>query len=192
MLAAVRDFSVLSDVEFEELVADLLSAEYGVPVERFARGADGGVDLRWRATPTADYLIGQCKHYHRSSIAQLAAAARAEVVHLNSLSLGGYRFITSFDLTIGQKNQIYAILTKWMSGPDDVMGARDIDGLLTRHPTVEQRHPKLWVSSGSQLFWATHSELASRASALREAARPASVSPSVCPEQGIRRGESAT
>jgi hypothetical protein len=45
---AVRDFTVLSDIEFEEVAADLLAAELNRPVERFGVGRDGGADLRWQ------------------------------------------------------------------------------------------------------------------------------------------------
>jgi hypothetical protein len=45
----MRSFDVLSDLEFEEVVADILAAELNRPVERFARGQDDGVDLRWKA-----------------------------------------------------------------------------------------------------------------------------------------------
>ena len=41
-------------------------------------------------------------------------------------------------------------------------GVDDIDGLITRFPQVEQAHPKLWLATGTQLFWATHSEPAGR------------------------------
>jgi hypothetical protein len=164
----VRDFSVLSDVEFEELVADLLAVELGTPVERFATGRDGGVDLRWRVGGARRRCVGQCKHYARSSWSQLLAAARGEVAHVTNLRPDNYRFITSFDLTTGQKDQLYALFAQWMSGPDDVLGGRDVDGLLTLHEHIERSHPKLWLATGSQLFWATHADLANRAIALRE------------------------
>ncbi|MDH6110228.1 hypothetical protein P3T36_004840 [Kitasatospora sp. MAP12-15] len=158
----MRNLSVLSDVEFEELAADLLSAELGTPVERFAAGPDGGVDLRWRGT-----AIGQCKHYQRSSFPKLLAAAEKELSKVEKIAPISYVFITSFDLTVGQKEKIYGIFKDWMTGPDDVWGGRDIDGLLTNHPDVERRHPKLWVTTGMQLFWATNSGIANRAGALR-------------------------
>lgn len=162
----VRDLSVLSDVEFEELAADLLAADYSVTVERFAKGADGGVDLRW-TNLEGSVEIGQCKHYSRSTFAQLLAAARAEVNHLAQLEPTRYVFVTSQDLTPGQKKQIAEALAPWLASPTDVIASRDVDGLITRFPRVEQAHPKLWLSSGTQLFWATHSDIASRASALR-------------------------
>ena len=164
----MQDFAVLSDIEFEELAADLLAAEFAVPVERFARGPDGGIDLRWRSPRSSSLAIGQCKHYVRSTFSHLLSAARAEVDHVKRLNPVEYRFLSSFDLTTGQKQQIFELFAAWMSAPDDVMGARDIDGLITRHPAVEQRHAKLWLSSGAQLFWATHSAIANRSIALRD------------------------
>ncbi|MGW2724993.1 nSTAND3 domain-containing NTPase [Streptomyces sp. NPDC001492] len=162
----MRNFSVLSDVEFENLVADLLASQFGVPVERFAAGRDGGVDLRWRGA--AGLSIGQCKHYQRSNFSKLLAAAGREVAKVENLAPSSYKFITSFDLAVGQKSKIYKLFARWMDSPDDVMGGGDIDGLLTLHPNVERRHPKLWVTSGMQLFWAAHSDLLNRAEALKQ------------------------
>jgi hypothetical protein len=180
----LRDLSVLSDVEFEELVADLFAAELGSNVERFARGPDGGVDLRWRQG--AETWIGQCKHYVRSTFPQLLAAAKAERGHLGKVSPHGYRFVTSRDLTPGQKGQLVAALKPWLARPDQVFGSRDVDGLLTRFPAVEQAHPKLWLATGAQLFWATHSDLASRSAALRE--RIETVIPRYVTNDSLTRG----
>lgn len=163
----MRDFSVLSDVEFEELVADLFSAELVTHVERFARGRDGGVDLRW-SLDAGGVGIGQCKHYMRSPFSQLLRAAKSELPHLRTLKPGQYRFVTSQDLSPGQKTQIVDVLKPWLSGPEDVFAGRDVDGLITRFSAVEQAHPKLWLSTGTQLFWATHSDIASRSAALRD------------------------
>lgn len=170
----MRDLTVLSDVEFEELVADLFAAELRTNVERFARGPDGGVDLRWNIGGDKR-AIGQCKHYARSTFPQLIAAAKREIPHLQKQEPHLYRFVTSRDLTPGQKDELVKALNPWVVRPDDVLGSRDIDGLITRFPRVEQAHPKLWLSTGTQLFWATHSDLAARSAALRsriEAAIP--------------------
>jgi hypothetical protein len=164
----MRNFSVLCDVEFEELVADLLAAEFGTTVERFGAGRDGGIDLRWDEPAGGGRSIGQCKHYQRSTFSQLLAAAKKEIPHLREVLPRSYRFVTSFDLTVGQKYTLYQVFKEWMDGPADVIGGRDVDGLLTRHNTVERRQAKLWLATGSQLYWMTHSELANRASALRQ------------------------
>ncbi len=161
----MRDLTVLSDVEFEELAADLLAADFRTNVERFARGPDGGVDLRWNMG--IERGIGQCKHYARSTFPQLLAAARHEIPHLQKEQPDQYRFITSQDLTRGQKDELVKALHPWITRPEHVLGSRDIDGLITRFSGVEQAHPKLWLSTGMQLFWATHSALAARSAALR-------------------------
>lgn len=144
MLCVVRDLSVLSDVEFEELAADLLAAELGRPVERFGVGRDGGVDLRWANPNGRGKVVGQCKHYLRSTFAQLRASAKRELDHVKTLDPAGYKFVTSFDLTVGQKQKLYEVFRKWMTGADDVIGGRDIDGLLT----LDTRHS----SDGTQSY----------------------------------------
>lgn len=182
---AMRDLTVLSDVEFEELVADLFAAELRTNVERFARGPDGGVDLRW-ITGGDKVAIGQCKHYAHSTFSQLLAAAKREIPHLRKHQPQQYRFVTSRDLTPGQKDELVKALRPWVARPDDVLGSRDIDGLITRFPGVEQAHPKLWLSTGIQLFWATHSELATRSAALRS--RIEAVIPRYVTNESFARG----
>ncbi|MEU0443935.1 hypothetical protein [Streptomyces tendae] len=161
----MRDFSVLSDVEFEELTGDLLGAEFNVLVERFAAGADGGIDLRWKIK--GQTFIGQCKHYMKSSFSQLLNSAEKEVAKLTKINPAGYKFITSFNLSPSQKEKIYSLFSSWMDSPSDVVGGKDVDALVTRHEAVERRHPKLWVSTGLQLFWAVRADIANRTSALK-------------------------
>jgi hypothetical protein len=96
------------------------------------------------------------------------SAARREVSHVKQLGPDDYRFITSFDLSVAQKDRLYVLFKRWMADPHSVLGGRDLDGLLTKHENVERRHPKLWLASGSQLFWSLHSNLASRSAALRD------------------------
>lgn len=76
----VRSYDMLSDHDFELLVADLLGAEDGVVYEAFARGADQGVDVR-RLAPGGPDII-QCKHMLGSTYAQLKSAAGAEAKRL--------------------------------------------------------------------------------------------------------------
>ncbi|MFG2119708.1 ATP-binding protein [Streptomyces sp. NPDC048710] len=162
----MRDFSVLSDVEFEELAGDLLGVEFDTTVERFAAGADGGTDLRWNTLEGPH--IAQCKHYRRSSFSQLAASAREEAGKVKKLRPARYFFITTFDLSVSQKQRLYSLFSEWMTGPENVLGGKDIDALITRHREVERRHPKLWVSTGMQLFWNLHADIANRTEALRQ------------------------
>jgi hypothetical protein len=163
----MRNWGVLTDLDFEALSCDLLASKFAVEVERFASGADGGVDLRWRL-PDGGVGIGQCKHYARSSFAQLMAALRSEVPKVATANPARYLVLTSFDLGVTQKDTIYKLFAQWMEGVDDVYGGADVDQLVSRHPSVERRHLKLWLSTGSQLFWSNHSELLNRSEALRD------------------------
>ncbi|WP_371784180.1 hypothetical protein [Streptosporangium subroseum] len=163
----MRNWNVLTDLDFEALACDLFSAELKTSVERFASGADGGIDLRW-VTTAGGFGVAQCKHYLRSTFAQLLAAAKKEVPKVSALQPAEYKFITSFDLGVSQKKQIYDLFASWMNGPQDVYGSNDIDGLLTGNLEIERKHVKLWLSTGSQLFWSTHSDLVNRSEALRE------------------------
>ncbi len=142
---------MLSDHDFELLVADLMGAEYGVVYEAFARGADQGVDVR-RLTPEGPDII-QCKHMLRSTYAHLKSAASAEATRLTALTPGPwrYRFVTSQSLTPRRKTELATILAPWISNDDQVVGADDLEGLLNRHPEVERAHVKLWLSSAAQL-----------------------------------------
>jgi hypothetical protein len=54
----MHNFEELSDYDFEQLVADLLSAEWSVRVETFPRGRDGGVDLRVLGPTDAPLSMG--------------------------------------------------------------------------------------------------------------------------------------
>lgn len=164
----MRNFAALSDIEFEYLCADLLQEDLQVPVERFAAGRDQGIDLRWKQGSTKG--IAQCKHYANSTFSDLLRSARDEVPKVQKLAPSHYIFMTSRRLTPSQKEKIYKLFKTWMSSSSDVWSGADIDGRLVLHSSVERRHIKLWLNSGSELFAATHSGLLNRSAALAERA----------------------
>lgn len=163
----MRNWQSLTDIDFEELAADLFAAEFGHPVERFGRGADGGVDLRWN-TDGGGKSIAQCKHYAGSSFAQLLASAKKEKAKVDKLAPAKYLFATSQMLTLAQKTQLRSALGGWLKVPEDVLSGSDLDQMLDRQEKVERKHVKLWLSTGTELFWATHSDLLNRSEALRQ------------------------
>ena len=122
--SVVRDLSVLSDVEFEELVADLFGLSSvrmsGAICPRPRRRCRSALEFGWDR-----WGIGQCKHYFRSTFPQLlTAAAKSELPHLHRQKPHRYRFVTSQDLTPGQKDKLIKALNPWLSGPGDVSGRR--------------------------------------------------------------------
>lgn len=164
----MRNFTALSDVEFEHLCADLLQEDLQVPVERFPAGRDQGIDLRWKQG--SNQGIGQCKHYAKSTFSDLQRSATAEVSKVKALAPSRYIFMTSRSLSPSQKEKIYELFKTWMESSADVWSGEDVDGRLTLHHSVERRHIKLWLNSGSELFAATHSGLLNRSAALAERA----------------------
>lgn len=141
------DFRSLSSQDFEELVRDLLQAEWNIALESFRAGRDQGVDLRY-APAFGGTTIVQCKHYAVSGYAKLLSNLRdherPKVVRLNPTR---YVIVTSAALTPANKDEIVSCLSPFVRAAGDVLGADDIEGLLARHSEVERRNFKLWLTS---------------------------------------------
>jgi hypothetical protein len=160
------DFHTLSPNDFEILVRDLLEAEYRWRLEAFGRGRDGGIDLR--ASTTAGKVVVQCKHYLGSSFSDLRASARREVPKMDKEKPDRYLFVTSQDLNRTQKDTLAGDLKPWLSDTADLLTQADINGLITRHPRVEQQHFKLWLASTTILERIVQSGIWERSEALLE------------------------
>jgi Restriction endonuclease len=149
------DFRSLSSQDFEELVRDLLQAEWKVPLEAFRTGRDGGIDLRYAAAGGATVI--QCKHYVGSGVARLLAHLReSELPKICRLGPSRYLVATSVSLTPGNKDEIVAALRPFILSAQDVLGADDVEGLLSRHPNVERANFKLWLTRTSALERVLH------------------------------------
>jgi Restriction endonuclease len=139
----VTQLSVLSDYEFELVVADLLSARDRRRYETFPRGADGGIDVRCRLR--RGWHIVQCKHYPQSTLARVVRAARTERANLERLEPAKYTFVTSRRLTAAAKDKVAAALGPYAQGPESVLAEQDVLALLRAYPEVERQHVKLWL-----------------------------------------------
>ena len=139
--------STLSSQDFEELSRDLLQAEWNVWLEAFKSGRDKGIDLRHiRADGGA--TIVQCKHFIRSGFAKLLShLSKDELPKIERLKPTRYVVVTSVSLTPGNKDAIVQALNPFVITPEDIIGADDIDGLLSRHSAVERKNFKLWLTS---------------------------------------------
>lgn len=156
------DFRSLSPVDFEHVVRDLLSAEWGVHVESFTAGPDGGVDLRC-TDPDGRATVVQCKHYPNTRFSGLVAAARKEAPKVAALAPDRYVFVTSQGLTPPNKAELQEAVDR----PTEVLGRDDLNAMLGRHPKVERRSVKLWLTSTEVLDRVLHADLFAR-SALTE------------------------
>lgn len=141
------DFSTLNDKDFEILVVDLLSAEFGVNIERFKTGKDGGVDGRFFSDGTKENII-QCKHWLKTGEAKLIKALEdVEYEKVKKIGPKSYLVATSVPLSRYNKAKIYEIFKDYMENSSQVLGQEDLNNLLKKHPSVEKNHYKLWFSS---------------------------------------------
>jgi hypothetical protein len=141
------DFNTLSSQDFEELSRDLLQAEWGVWLEAFKSGRDKGIDLRHIRADRGRTIV-QCKHYIRSGFLKLLShLTKEERPKIERLKPSRYVVVTSVSLTPDNKDAVVEALAPFVVGPDDVIGADDIDGLLGRHGLVERKNFKLWLTS---------------------------------------------
>lgn len=141
------NWSNLSDHDFEAVCRDILSASLRARFESFARGADGGIDLR--AEVDDQLVIGQSKHYQASGVSKLIASLRKEREKLEAMSPAPDRYIvlTTAALTPANKREIVEVCAPFLKAEADVWGPGDIEGALAANPTIEAQHFKLWLSS---------------------------------------------
>lgn len=140
------DFTSLSSQDFEELSRDLLQAEWKVRLEAFRSGRDKGIDLRYICLKRTTII--QCKHYIKSGFAKLLSHLKhGEKPKVDLLKPARYVVVTSVSLSPGNKDEILLALSPYIVSPDDIFGAEDLEGLLSRHSTVERANFKLWLTS---------------------------------------------
>jgi Restriction endonuclease len=154
------DFHQLSPYDLEILARDLLQAHWGVTLESFKTGRDGGVDLRY--APGPDKTIVQVKHYLRTGFKGLLRDLKGEAVKVRRLQPHRYVIVTSVPLSCVNKDEIVAAVGADVSKPTDVLGAEDLNNLLGQHPSVEGRHFKLWLASRAILDRVIHSAAITR------------------------------
>jgi hypothetical protein len=154
------DFHQLSPYDLEILARDLLQAHWGVTLESFKTGRDGGVDLRY--APGPDKTIVQVKHYLRTGINGLLRDLKVEAVKVRRLQPRRYVLVTSVPLSPANKEEIVAAIGADVLKPTDVLGAEDLNNLLGQHPNIEGRHFKLWLASRAILDRVIHNAAVTR------------------------------
>jgi hypothetical protein len=159
------DFRALSPVDFEHLTRDVLNADLGMRLQSYPSGRDQGIDLRQIGTDDTVTVV-QCKHYVESSWSTFLRAVEKEGKRGKDLAAGRYLFVTSRPLTPLQQGKILENLTGLPIVLDDIWGKDALNAALGRHPEVERRHIKLWISSTGVLDTLLHSGQWQRGDAL--------------------------
>jgi DNA polymerase III delta prime subunit len=139
------DFHQLSPYDLETLARDLLQARWGVQIESFKTGKDGGIDLR--CALGRDQIVVQVKHYFRTGVSGLLREIRAEVSKIRSLSVTRYILVTTVPLSPVNKAAIIQIIGADLLSTADVIGRDDLNNMISLHPEIEGKHYKLWLAS---------------------------------------------
>ncbi len=143
------DFHQLSPHDFENMARDLLQADWGIILESFKTGKDGGVDFRYAQTNLR--IVVQCKHYVRTGLAGLLRDLVREAVKVYNLKPQRYVLVTSVPLSPANKDEIVKIIGATILNPGDILGQDDLNNRLTQHPAIEGQHYKLWLASRAVL-----------------------------------------
>jgi len=162
-MSETYDFHTLSPLDFEELIRDLLQAEWGVRLESFGPGRDRGVDIRLLNGP--DETIIQAKHFLGSGYRALLRAVKNERAKAIALAPTRYVLATSVSLTRARKAEIIAAMPGVPLVPNDIFGQEDLNNLLGRHDRIQRDHFKLWLSSSAVLERILHSGVYNRTAA---------------------------
>lgn len=166
------DFMTLGPEDFEALVADLFSKEWGSRLETFKPGADGGIDLRHSRVPDgAPQTIVQCKRYRPDRFSALLRSLEAELDNLVAIQPERYVVATSVPLSDREKGKIMEVLSPWCKRKGDIYGLTELNGLLNEHPEVVQAHFKLWISGTAVLARVLHADVFALSEANLETAK---------------------
>jgi len=157
------DFRTLSPLDFEELIRDLLQAEFGLLFESFGPGRDLGIDFRF-ATAEGSAVV-QAKHYADARADALVRTARAENDKVARLKPARYIFATSVSLTPMLKAKLQDAMPDAPLEQQDILGRADLNNLLGRHADVHKKHFKLWLASTEVLERILHSGVYNRTQA---------------------------
>lgn len=154
------DFHQLSPDDLEILARDLLQAHWGVTIESFKTGKDGGIDLRYAAG--TGKIIVQVKHFVRTGLAGLMRELAKEAAKVRRLKPTRYVLVTSVPLSAVNKDAIVSLIGADVLKPSDVIGQEGLNNLLGQHPEIEGKHFKLWLASRAVLDHVLHNAAVTR------------------------------
>mgnify|MGYP003631692580 CR=1 FL=1 len=147
------DFSTLSPFDFEELACDLLNAYYekehvNGDFRTFGPGRDKGIDLLLSTQKNNFEVIGQVKHYVKSTFSKLLRDLKnIEKDKVFLLDPKRYIIVTSQELTSDNKLKIKAAFEPYITTLGDIFGRQDLNNILSKNKNIEEKHFKLWFSS---------------------------------------------
>ncbi|OYY77730.1 MAG: hypothetical protein B7Y43_08865 [Sphingomonas sp. 28-62-20] len=151
------DFGQLSPHDFEIMCRDLLQAEFGLLLESFKSGKDGGIDFRY--ANAGKQIIVQCKRFVATGYDGLLRELRKEAEKVKKLKPGRYILMTAASLSDANKTRIIEVIGEQYLSTSDIIGRDDLNNLLGTHPKVERSHYKLWLASTNVLEMVLHNDI---------------------------------
>ncbi|WP_280305292.1 restriction endonuclease [Nocardia neocaledoniensis] len=158
------DFASLSSTDFEYLMCDVWNTAEGLGLQCFPEGRDRGIDAR-EVRGDGWTVIGQCKHFQRSSKSALLREVEKETHKHGYQVADRYLFATTYPATAAVIDEIASKLDIPVS---DVWGPDRINQALADHPRIEANHFKLWFKSTTVLKHILHAGIHNRTKALLE------------------------
>ena len=141
------NYKNLCDYEFEILCKDIMQKKLGVPLQIFARGRDGGIDIT--DDTVSKNIVIQVKHYINSRYSDLISSLKKEVSKVAELKLEKYYVCCALELTPVNKTEIFNLFAEYMEGSCNILSLNDIDEYLQDPANMDivRKHYKLWLES---------------------------------------------
>ncbi|WP_461630872.1 nSTAND3 domain-containing NTPase [Labilibaculum euxinus] len=137
---------LLSPLDFEYLIKDLLSRDLGVELTAFAEGKDKGVDLRY-SEDDKNNIVVQCKRVKSISKSMI----EKECDNVRKLNPEKYYFATSNEPSVAKFDFIKTNFQDWMTSDNNIYTKSRLNKLLDIYPEIHQSNYKLWINS-SEMF----------------------------------------
>lgn len=145
------NYKNLCDYEFEILCKDIMQKKLGVPLQIFARGRDGGIDIT--DDTVSKNVVIQVKHYINSKYSDLISSLKKEVSKVAELKPEKYYVCSALELTPANKTEIFNLFAGYMEGSCNILSLNDIDEYLQDPANMDivRKHYKLWLESANIL-----------------------------------------
>lgn len=137
---------LLSPLDFEHLIRDLLSEDLGTKLTAFAEGKDNGIDLRYSKGNTSDFIV-QCKRVRSISKSEI----EKEHENVKKLNPKQYYFAISSEPSVSKFDYIKKTFKVWIKGDENIYTKSRLNKLLDSYPEIHRRNYKLWINS-SEMF----------------------------------------
>lgn len=141
----------LNDYEFEILCKDIMQSKLSIPLHRFAKGRDGGVDL-CDDNENIQHMV-QVKHYVRSRFSNLKSVLKQEISKVEKINPSKYYVCCSMELSPQQRQEIFSLFSSYMKDVSHIVDKTDIDDFLSNasNKDILEKNYKLWLCSTNVL-----------------------------------------